>query len=270
MIKLSLGFSPCPNDTYIFYALTHGIIDTEDISFLPAEIHDVETLNSMALRESLDITKVSFYAYLKVREKYALLKTGGAMGHSCGPMIVSKKRILPHELKEKKIAVPGKHTTAYLLTRLFEPEINDDQLLVLPFNDIMTAVRDGIADAGVIIHECRFTYHTYGLTEVIDLGAWWEKETGLPIPLGCIIAKKSLGERTISKIEDFILQSVLYAKAHPAETRNYVKLYAAEMDDKVISDHIALYVNNFTENTGADGTTAFNKIMDFATDRGLL
>ncbi|MBF0465728.1 MAG: 1,4-dihydroxy-6-naphthoate synthase [Nitrospirae bacterium] len=270
MLKFSLGFSPCPNDTYIFYALTHGLIETGDISFAQAQIYDVETLNAMALSESLDVTKVSFYAYLKVREHYALLKTGGAMGRSCGPLIVSKKSIAPHELKGKKIAVPGKLTTAYLLTRLFEPEISDDQIIVLPFNDIMAAVRDGTADAGVIIHECRFTYHTYGLTEVIDLGMWWEKETALPVPLGCIIAKKSLGERTISKIEQFILQSVLYAKAHPVETLNYIRSHAAEMDDKVISGHIALYVNNYTENTGADGAAAFDKVIDFAKNRGLL
>ncbi|MEO5358317.1 MAG: 1,4-dihydroxy-6-naphthoate synthase [Nitrospirae bacterium YQR-1] len=269
MHKLSLGFSPCPNDTHVFYALVHGIVKATGIA-LSHQIHDVETLNNMALNESLDVTKVSFYAYAHVTDKYAMLKTGGAMGRSCGPIIVSKKRMSPDELKGKKIAVPGKLTIAYLLTQLFEPAINNNSVLVMPFNEIMAAVRDGVVDAGVIIHESRFTYHTFGLTEVVDLGAWWEKETALPIPLGCIIAKKSLGEGIISEIEHLILASVRYANIHPAETRTYIKSHAAEMDDTVISEHIRLYVNNYTENTGDDGIAAFNKIINLAQDRGLL
>jgi 1,4-dihydroxy-6-naphthoate synthase len=269
MQKLSLGFSPCPNDTYVFYALVHGIVNAANITF-SHQIHDVETLNNMALSESLDVTKVSFYAYAHVMDKYALLKTGGAIGRSCGPIIVSKKRISPHELKDKKIAIPGKLTTAYLLTQLFEPAISTENVLVMPFNEIMAAVKDGVADAGVIIHESRFTYHTYGLTEVVDLGAWWERETGLPIPLGCIIAKKSLGEGIISEIEQLILNSVLYAKSRPDETIAYVKTHAAEIDDKVITEHIGLYVNNYTENTGDDGVAACNKIIALAKDKGLL
>ncbi|MEK7331839.1 MAG: 1,4-dihydroxy-6-naphthoate synthase, partial [Nitrospirota bacterium] len=197
MKTLSLGYSPCPNDTFIFYALVHGKIDTGDLQFKEILL-DVETLNRSAIKGELDITKVSYNAFGNLRDDYCLLRSGGALGRGCGPLVVSKRNYSMKDLKGKRIAIPGELTTAYLLLQLYDPDLKKN-IKVMPFNMVMDAVKKGEVDAGLIIHESRFTYKAYGLKKVIDLGEWWEKETGLPIPLGCIIAKRSMGEDLIHK-----------------------------------------------------------------------
>ncbi|MGD2080223.1 MAG: 1,4-dihydroxy-6-naphthoate synthase, partial [Nitrospirota bacterium] len=192
---LTLGYSPCPNDTFIFYALVRGKIETGGLSFLET-LEDVETLNRMALRGALDVTKVSTHALGFLREDYCLLRSGGALGRGCGPLIVAREPLEARDLRGKRIAIPGTLTTAYLLMRLFDPMLKDIE--AMPFHRIMDAVSSGSADAGLIIHEGRFTYPGYGLHEVLDLGRWWEDATGLPIPLGSIVAKRELGTETLN------------------------------------------------------------------------
>jgi 1,4-dihydroxy-6-naphthoate synthase len=216
MKKFSLGYSPCPNDTFIFYALTHNKI-AGDIEFRET-LKDVEYLNRMALHKRLDITKASFHGFGFLRDDYCLLHSGSALGHGCGPLIVARDVINQKDLANKKIAIPGRMTTAYLLLGLFAPDAKN--IVEMPFDRIMNAVSMGTVDAGLIIHESRFTYPQYGLVKIIDLGEWWEKETGLPIPLGGILARRDLGAGVIRKIDDLIKQSIEYAFAHPGEPRS--------------------------------------------------
>ena len=259
MKPLSLGYSPCPNDTFIFYAMVHNKLEGK-LRF-SERLEDVETLNRLALNTELDITKVSFHAVGHLRENYCLLRSGSALGRGCGPLIISKKPIRPSELASKKIAIPGKLTTAYLLLRLFAPDATD--VVEMPFDRIMNAVSLGTVDAGLIIHEGRFTYPKYNLVEIIDLGEWWEKETGYPIPLGGIIAKRELGADVIRETERLLKESVEYAFRNPVATWEYVKKNAQELDDDVIRQHIELYVNDYTLDIG-DGADAVGKLLKTA------
>ncbi len=268
MKTLSLGYSPCPNDTFIFYALVHGKIKTDDLSFKEILL-DVETLNQMAVKGGLDITKVSYNAFGNLRDDYCLLRSGGALGRGCGPLVVSMKAYEMQDLRGKKIAIPGDLTTAYLLLQLYDPSFKDN-IKVMVFSDIMDAVKKGEVDAGLIIHESRFTYPSYGLKEVIDLGEWWEQETGLPIPLGCIIAKRSLGSELIDKIETLIRESVLYSMSRRDEPVKYIKEHSQELDDDVIADHIALYVNDYTIDISDDGIMAVKELFDMAEKNGII
>lgn len=265
---LTLGYSPCPNDTFIFYALVHQKIDLGNLRFREMLL-DVETLNQKALHSELDITKVSFHAYAHLRDRYVLLRSGGALGRGCGPLVVAKGNIKMEDLKGKRIAIPGKLTTAYLLLQLYEPLLAKD-VVVMPFDRIMDAVETGIVDAGLIIHESRFTYPGYGLSEVLDLGRWWEDKTGLPIPLGCIIAEKSLGPSLINTIETLVRRSVEYGFAHRDETTEYIKAHAQELADIVIEQHINLYVNNYSLDLGNDGLRAVNELLKRAEQQGIL
>ncbi|MBU4320518.1 MAG: 1,4-dihydroxy-6-naphthoate synthase [Nitrospinae bacterium] len=269
MKTLSLGYSPCPNDTFIFYALVHGKIDAGGLSFKEILL-DVETLNQMALKGKLDITKVSYNAFGNLRDEYCLLRSGGALGRGCGPLVVASKECEMEDLKGKTIAIPGELTTAYLLLQLYEPDFRSN-VKVMPFHEIMGAVKEGKVDAGLIIHEGRFTYPSYGLKKIIDLGEWWEKETGLPIPLGCIIAKRSLGNDIISKAERLIRESVLYAISRPEMLGvKYIKEHSQELDDSVIAEHINLYVNDYSIDIGDDGIRAVRKLLDMAEERGII
>ena len=268
MKTLSLGYSPCPNDTFIFYALVHGKIKTDDLSFKEILL-DVETLNQMAVKGGLDITKVSYNAFGNLRDDYCLLRSGGALGRGCGPLVVSMKAYEMQDLRGKKIAIPGDLTTAYLLLQLYDPSFKDN-IKVMVFSDIMDAVKKGEVDAGLIIHESRFTYPSYGLKEVIDLGEWWEQETGLPIPLGCIIAKRSLGSELRDKIETLIRESVLYSMSRRDEPVKYIKEHSQELDDDVIADHIALYVNDYTIDISDDGIMAVKELFDMAEKNGII
>ncbi len=265
MEKISLGYSPCPNDTFIFYALAHKKLKTE-VEFSEI-LRDVETLNLMAFHNELDVTKASFHAFGFLREDYCLLHSGSALGRGCGPLIVTKKKIHYSELAQKSIAIPGKMTTAYLLLQLFNPEIK--KIVEMPFDMIMNAVSLGTVDAGLIIHESRFTYPSYNLVKLADLGEWWERETGLPIPLGGIFAKRKLGAAAIRKIDSLIKKSLEYAYQNPEEAREYIKSNAQELEDDVIDQHIRLYVNDYTLEIG-DGVLAVEKLLKTAVELNLI
>ena len=265
--QLSLGYSPCPNDTYIFFALTHGFVPLRDIT-VSERLEDVETLNQLARLGHLDLTKISYHAYGHVRDKYALLHSGGALGRGCGPLVIASQPIDMQALKGQRIAVPGQLTTANLLLQLYDPGY--DNLLILPFDRIMMALHHGEAAAGVIIHESRFTYQQLGFREVLDLGAWWEAETGLPIPLGGILARRDLGAELIGQIDAAIRTSLDYARQHPQAAENYIKQHAQELDNAVIRSHIDLYVNHFTDDLGPEGILAVNTLLGRAEKRGLI
>jgi len=267
MKELTLGYSPCPNDTFIFYALTHGKVEVPGIK-VAESLEDVETLNRRALASELDLTKVSFHAFMFMREDYCLLRSGGALGRGCGPLLVARGNATMESLKGKKIAIPGRFTTAHLLLKLYGDGY--ENVLVMPFDQVMDAVQDGEADAGLVIHEGRFTYEGRGLKKVIDLGEWWESETGLPIPLGCIIARRALGREVIAGVEAGIVESIEYAYMHRQETMSYIKAHAQELDDPVIESHIALYVNEYSLDLGRLGLKAVEELMSRAEARGII
>lgn len=266
-MTLTLGYSPCPNDTFIFHALTQGKLAGKEISFRET-LEDVETLNRMALRGELDISKISYHTLGFLREDYCLLRSGGALGRGCGPLIVARKPLMPEELRGRSIAIPGMLTTAHLLMRLYDPMLKN--VSAMPFDKIMDAVVGGAVDAGLIIHEGRFTYRRHGLHQIADLGQWWEEATGLPIPLGCIVAKRSLGNETIHEIDRLIRESILHARQHPDESAAYIKSHAQELEDKVIRKHIELYVNEFSEDLGEEGTRAVKEFLRRAEEKNII
>ena len=261
MHQISLGFSPCPNDTYIFHALVTGVTPVERVRFSP-RLEDVETLNRLAFAGAIDVTKVSYGAVPQLLERYTLLRSGGALGRGCGPLLVSRRPLDPTDLRGATIAVPGRMTTANLLLRLYAPELPPGREMV--YSDIMPAVARGDVDAGLIIHESRFTYPEHGLVKVVDLGEWWEKETGAPIPLGGIVARTSLGEDLIRRIEGGIRASVEHAFRHPEASAGYVSAHAQEMDPAVMRQHIDLYVNDFSVDFGAEGERAVALLLKMA------
>lgn len=267
MKTLTLGFSPCPNDTFIFHALANKLLDTASTDFR-IRMEDVETLNRLAMEGSLDVCKVSWHAYAHIRERYAMLRAGGAMGKGCGPLVVAKDRLTPSSLSGARIAVPGLHTTALLLLRLFDPEIGD--IVTIPFHGIMEAVAQGTVDAGLIIHESRFTFQALGLHKVVDLGEWWEGLTGLPIPLGGIAARRSLGSAMLSRVNGIIRASAEDALRAPEETEHYVALHAREMDSTARAAHIRLYVNEFSLDPGRVGELAAKTLLEMGAKLGVL
>ena len=250
-MTLSLGFSPCPNDTFVFHALVHGLVGGP--AFAPPVYADIDVLNAHALAGDLDVVKVS-YGVLPDLSGYTLLGSGGALGRGCGPLVLTRSPGV--DLRGATIAVPGRQTTAYLLLRLWDPGFGDVE--VLPFDQIMPAVRDGRVDAGLVIHESRFTYPSYGLHAAADLGDWWEGETGLPIPLGAIVAREGLDT---AAIEAVIRASVEHAWAHPEASRDYVLAHSQELAPDVVDAHIALYVNEFTRDLGAEGRRAVDELL---------
>ena len=260
MPTISLGYSPCPNDTYIFYGLVHNKI--EGAPLFKEVLEDIETLNTMATNNQLDMTKISFHALGHLRDRYCLLHSGGALGRGCGPLVIANQPLDAANLTDKKIAIPGKLTTAALLLRLFNPQIKD--LVVLPFHEIMSATQSGDVDAGLIIHESRFTYPDYGLHKVIDLGEWWESSTGHPIPLGGILARRDLGKDTIQNIDQSLRASVEFAHNNPNAVKDYIRQHAQEMDEKVMQQHIDLYVNDYTLDYMPDGEAAITDLYQRA------
>ena len=268
-IMITLGFSPCPNDTFIFYALVNREIDTRGLDF-KLNIEDVETLNRLAMARALDVTKISCHAFHQLQDDYRFLRSGGAFGRGCGPLIISKLPYTEKDLKNKSIAIPGEMTTAYLLLKLFfDATYRAKPLTIVPmlFHEIPAAVRDGKVDAGLIIHESRFTYHEFGLSRVVDLGEWWENETGLPVPLGGIIARKSLGPK-IEIIEELIRNSVEYSIAHKDEALPFIKKHSQELSEIVINNHIGLYVNDFTLEMGEEGLASLSELIGRAKKAG--
>ena len=266
-MKLTLGFSPCPNDTFIFNALVHHKIDTEGLDF-EVYLGDVEDLNTKAFNGKLDITKISYHAYGFLTNEYVLLDAGSALGKGCGPILIKNLKSQISNLKSCKIAIPGKYTTANFLLSIAHPEaINKVEML---FSDIENAVLNGEVDAGLIIHENRFTYQEKGLKKIIDLGEYWENTTGKLIPLGGIIIKRNLPITIIQKVNRLIRKSIEYAFANPDSPLAYMKSNAQEMDKKVMMQHVELYVNKYSINLGVDGRDAITQMFNLAQQKGII
>jgi len=266
-MKLTLGFSPCPNDTYIFDAMVHRKVDTEGLEF-DYFLADVEKLNSAAFDEKPDITKLSFNAFLHLAGKYVLLDSGAALGFGAGPLVISKNLQYFDELPGKTIAIPGIYTTANLLFSLaLKEKVYKKEML---FSDIENAVLSGEVDAGLIIHESRFTYQAKGLKKLIDLGEFWEQRTGLPVPLGGIAAHSRLGDDIILKVNRSIRRSVEYANLHKGEPNKFISCHAQEMDPSVMQQHISLYVNQFSVSLGQQGQQAIETMFEYALSAGLI
>jgi len=266
MTTLSLGYSPCPNDTFIFYGLACGAVQAAGLS-LPHRLEDVETLNRLAALGSLDVTKLSLAAYAHVAEEYCLLRAGAALGKGCGPLVVAREARGLDSLAGARVALPGRLTTAALLFALYAPRVEP---LFMPFDRIMPAVAAGEAEAGVIIHEGRFTYAARGLAEVADLGRLWEADTGLPLPLGAIAARRSLGVDRLRAVEAAIRASLAYARAHEAATLAHAKRSAQEMAEEVLRAHINLYVNDFSVDIGPEGELATLTLLAKGAQAGAL
>ncbi len=263
--RVSLAISPCPNDTFVFHALVHGLVDGAprvDVTYA-----DVDVTNTAAAREAYDLVKVSYAAVPWLLERYALLPCGGALGKGCGPLVLTAGESDPERAVRGTVAVPGERTTAYLLFRMWSAKFPPDRIVTLPFHEIMPAVRDGTVDAGLVIHEARFTYPSYGLHSVADLGDWWEGETGLPVPLGAILARRDAG---LHGAAEWIRASVRHAWADPDASADYVRDHAQEMAPDVVARHIRLYVNRYTEDLGDEGHTAIETLFGRATDAGLI
>jgi 1,4-dihydroxy-6-naphthoate synthase len=260
-MNLTIGISPCPNDTYIFDAMLNGKIDTEGLSFT-YKLEDVETLNKMALRGELDISKVSYGGVSKMLQHYKILNAGGALGQGVGPLFVSKKFKNAEELdpEQTTIALPGNYTTAHLLFSLSYPLFKNKNFI--PFDDIESAVLNDEVDAGVIIHENRFTYQERGLQKLADLGERWESETGLPIPLGGILARRKFSQPLQQKIDRVIKRSLEYANAHNDLLPEFVTSHAQEMSEDVMRKHIDLYVNDYSLHLGIQGRAAIWKLLE--------
>jgi 1,4-dihydroxy-6-naphthoate synthase len=268
MKSLTLAYSPCPNDTFIFTGWVEGRIP--DAPPVVERYEDIDTLNQIALEGVPDIVKVSFHALGHLRDRYCLLRSGGALGRGCGPLVVARTAFDKGALGSKTVAIPGKLTTAALLVRLFAPELGDANVVVMPFDRIMPAVCDGTVDAGVIIHESRFTYQRHGLTQIVDLGEWWERETGHAIPLGGILMRRDLGDDLIRRTEQALAKSVDFAYAHTDLVWPTVRRHAQEMEDEVMRQHIALYVNDFTRDYGVEGQAAIAHLLGTAERLGLV
>ena len=266
MTNLTLGYSTCPNDTLAFYALAHGKIGTEGLEF---DIHlsDVEQLNQRARRGILDVTKLSFAALGNLLDTYGLLRSGAALGRGCGPLVVARPGVGLDALGKLPVAVPGLWTTAAMLLGLYA---SPSKLIPMGFEGIMPSLQRGDLDIGVIIHEGRFTYQDYGLNCLLDLGDWWESETGMPIPLGCIAARRDLPVETAGRIEDQIRNSVIFGLGNRKEAAAYISRHAQEMAPEVIDSHIDLYVNDFTIQLGEEGERAVEILFEMARGKGLL
>jgi 1,4-dihydroxy-6-naphthoate synthase len=266
-MRLSLGFSPCPNDTFIFDAMVHGRIDTEGLEF-DYFLSDVEELNRRALTSDVDITKISYHAYAYVAENYLILDAGSALGHRNGPLLISKRRIGIDELSKLKIAIPGKYTTANLLFSIAWPEVvNKTEYL---FSEIEDALLKDEVDAGLIIHETRFTYYKRGLHKLADMGEYWEGLTGLPIPLGAIVIKRNIPDDIALKVNRIVRRSLEYAYKDSFASYDFVSGNAREMDSTVMNNHIKLFVNEYTLNLGNKGREAIVELFRIARQKDVV
>jgi 1,4-dihydroxy-6-naphthoate synthase len=266
-MKLTLGFSPCPNDTFIFDAMVHGRIDTEGLEF-DYFLADVEELNSRAFSGTVDITKMSYHAYAYAADKYLILDSGSALGRKNGPLLISKQHINPDELPGKLIAIPGKYTTANLLLEMAWPEARNKKEYL--FSDIEDLILRGEVDAGLIIHETRFTYSKKGLLKIADMGEYWEKLTNLPIPLGAIVVNRSVPHEIALKINRIVRRSLEHAYNDSVAPFDFVVSNAREMDKDVMNNHIKLFVNDFTLNLGDQGRVAIEKFFSYAMERKVI
>ena len=268
-MNLSLAFSPCPNDCFMFDAIVNHRIDLEGFEF-SIRLADIEALNMSAFAGEVDVTKLSFHAYAYCADRYVLLDAGSALGRNCGPLLISKRPIPMAEVAagNLRIAIPGKYTTANFLCGLAFPQAQDKTELL--FSDIEAAVLDGRCDAGLIIHENRFTYEAKGLRRIIDLGEFWESETCAPIPLGGIVIRRSLPDDVKQKVNRLVRRSVEYAFAHRDASLPYVRAHAQEMSEDVMYRHIDLYVNEYSVTLGSEGTRAIEILFDRAKAAGII
>jgi 1,4-dihydroxy-6-naphthoate synthase len=255
---LRCACSPCPNDTFSFFHFAQN-------PHIQLDFYDISTLNRKAFLGEYDLIKVSFHAWLFLKEEYSLLQTGAALGRGCGPLLVART---PNSPPLQRVAVPGEYTTAHLLLRLSHPEIIDR--VSMPFHQIMDAVLSEKVDAGTLIHEGRFVFQEKGLYALEDLGAWWEETTGHPIPLGCIIAKKSLGTQRIAQLEKQLQSSIRSAQKHPEPAIAYARQHAQELDKEVLKKHIKTYVNHFTLQLGEEGLAAIAELEKRAKTAGVI
>lgn len=266
-MNFSLGFSPCPNDCFIFDALVHKKIDTQGIDFTIV-MEDVEALNNRAFKQELDITKLSYHAFIYLTHHYALLNSGSALGFNCGPLLVKDSKLKIQDINAASIAIPGKYTTANFLFSLAFPNAKNKKELL--FSDIEGAVLSHKVDAGLLIHENRFTYEQKGLEKIIDLGEFWDSLIHAPIPLGGIVVKRSLDVNLQKTIDNLIKQSVEFAFANPESCMGFVKQHAQEMSEEVMKKHIALYVNDFSVDLGNVGKNAIQLLIDKAIETKLI
>lgn len=266
-MKLTLGFSPCPNDTFIFEALVNGRIDTEGLEF-DYFLADVEELNRKALSSQVDITKVSCHAYSYIANNYLILDSGSALGHRNGPLLISKRDINSSDLSKFRIAIPGKYTTANLLFSIAWPDANNKTEYL--FSDIPDILLKDKADAGLIIHETRFTYEKLGLTKIADMGDFWEKLTGLPIPLGVIVINRKISDNIALKVNRIIRRSLEYAYKDSFASYKFVSENANDMDSTAINNHIKLFVNEFTMELGENGREAIDELFRIASSKGVI
>ncbi|MFK3939545.1 1,4-dihydroxy-6-naphthoate synthase [Alkalihalobacillus sp. NPDC078783] len=266
---MNIAFSPCPNDTFVFHALAHGIIP--GAPELNVTFADIDITNTLAAdRTGPEVMKISFAALPWVLDDYELIPCGGALGRGCGPLVLTKGDQNPTSLSGKRVAVPSERSTAYLLFRLWAANKvpgGVGEIVVMPFDEIMPAVQAGTIDAGLVIHEARFTYQNYGLSVVADMGEWWEEDTGLPIPLGAIIARRGQDTEQLTK---WIRASVEYAFDNPKASKDYVMAHAQEMSEDVANQHINLYVNEFSQDLGEDGYHAIEALLTRAANKGLV
>jgi 5,8-dihydroxy-2-naphthoate synthase len=268
-MNLSLGFSPCPNDCFMFDAIVNGRIDREGLDFT-VRMEDVEALNKAAFAGAADVTKLSYHAYAYCADRYVLLDAGSALGRNCGPLLIAKRAIAKEEVAAGglKIAIPGRYTTANFLLGLAFPAARDRTELV--FSEIEPAVLAGHFDAGLIIHENRFTYEARGLQKIIDLGEFWEATTGAPIPLGGIVVRRSLPDEIRSRVNRVLRRSVEYAFAHRDASLPFVREHAQEMSEDVMYRHIDLYVNEYSVDLGAEGRRAVEVLFERARETGII
>jgi 1,4-dihydroxy-6-naphthoate synthase len=266
-MKLTLGFSPCPNDTFIFDALVNGKIDTEGLE-TEYFLADVEELNRRAFTSEADITKISCHAYAYASKDYLILDSGSALGYGNGPLLIGRDKLNDEEVNSARIAIPGKFTTANLLLSVAWPDARNRQEYL--FSDIVRALLEDEADAGLIIHETRFTYAEKGLVKIADMGEYWERLTGLPVPLGFIVINRRISHDTALKFNRILRRSIEYAREHSTEMQDFVTSNAREMAYPVINSHIGLYVNDFTLSLGKEGRKAISELYGLASAKGII
>lgn len=264
-MKLRIGLSPCPNDTFIFHALLHGLVDTPGVTFEPV-MEDVESLNERMQRGDLEVTKASFAAFAHARDTYAAIRTGGALGRGNGPLVVARRPMKPWELAAGRVLLPGRLTTAALLFHCFHPECEDTPSV--RYDDVVRALLREEASAGVVIHELRFTYGQRGLSRVEDLGERFEKTTDLPVPLGGVFVRRDVPARLARNVERWVGQSLAAARANPSASRDFVRRHAQELDEGVTAAHIGLYVNEFSAGYGEQGEDAISRLLLLAARAG--
>lgn len=265
-MDISLAYSPCPNDTFMFGGVALKKLSLPNYS-ITTHLHDIESLNQYALLSTYDITKVSFHCYLLVSQMYSLLQVGSALGYGCGPVLVSKRKIYKNDLPHCLISVPGELTTANLLLKLFAPEAKNKKYI--SYDKIIPSIISDETDCGIIIHESRFLFNRYGLVQIKDLGQWWENTTHCPIPLGAIVIRKELKNIAVN-FEKLLLESITMAQTHVDTIMPYISKNAQEMDRSILEKHIKTYVNDFSLNLGIKGQKAVSKLEEMAQQNGII